>query len=284
MGNWVLKSSGKVRDLYLPTNPDEKKLLLVASDRISAFDYILPSEIPNKGKILNQLSLFWFDFLKSELPNHLLPENPPAEFANRAVVVKPLQMFPIEAVVRGYLTGSGWAEYQKTQSVCGIPLPPGLKDGSKLPYPIFTPATKAPNGEHDMNITFEQMVEIIGLADATHIRDLSIKVYELASVYALECGIIIADTKLEFGKDETGQIVLGDEVLTPDSSRFWELSSWEPGRAQPSFDKQFVRDYLLQSGWDKASTPPGLPDEVIEKTFNKYKEALEKLTKRSLQL
>ncbi len=275
--NWQYLSSGKVRDLYQPIDGTQK-LLMVATDRISAFDYVLPNLIPNKGKILNQISLFFFDLLKETIPNHLLPIKPPSVFSGRAVVIKPLTMFPIESVVRGYLTGSGWAEYQNSQSVCGIELPAGLKDGSKLPEPIFTPATKALAGDHDENISFSKCVELIGQSNAELIRKRSIEIYQLAADFALSKGIIIADTKFEFGLDESLNLTLGDEVLTPDSSRFWDLSGYEPGKAQPSFDKQYVRDYLLQSGWDRASTPPSLPQNVVDKTLERYQTAYERLT------
>lgn len=278
MQGWIHQRSGKVRDIYLPSEPERKEILLVASDRISAFDYILPSLIPNKGALLTQLSLFWFDFLRSVVPNHLLDVDVPAEVRGRAVVVEPLEMFPVECVVRGYLTGSGWVEYQKSQSVCGIPLPAGLLDGSRLPEPIFTPATKAPDGEHDMNITFDEMIEIVGNEAAQELRRLSIAIYSRAHDYSFNRGIILADTKFEFGRNHRNEITLGDEVLTPDSSRFWDAQAWQPGGVQPSYDKQFVRDWLLQSGWDKNSTPPELPHEVIEKTAQRYERAFELLT------
>ena len=266
---WQHLRSGKVRDLY--TNSDDE-LLIVASDRISAFDYILPSEIPNKGKLLTQLSLFWFDFLKDIVPNHILTTDVPTEVKDRAVIVKPLVMFPVECVARGYLTGSGLAEYQKTQSVCGIKLPDGLTDGSKLPEPIFTPATKADDGEHDENITYEQCVEIIGPQASEILRKLTIALYSKAHDYAQTKGIILADTKFEFGIDPQGQVCLGDEALTPDSSRFWEATT------RDSFDKQFVRNWLINSGWDRNSTPPALPDDVVKKTQERYASAYQLLT------
>ena len=273
---WHHQRSGKVRDLY--TN-DKNELLIVASDRISAFDYILPTPIPNKGKILTELSNFWFTYLKDLVPNHIISLNVPSEVVGRAVIVKPLIMFPAECVVRGYLTGSGWAEYQKSQSVCGIKLPAGLQDGSKLPEPIFTPATKAADGEHDENISYEQLCEIIGDSAANILKKISISIYTKAHDYALTKGIILADTKFEFGIDDKGQLCLGDEALTPDSSRFWDAKSWQPGGAQASFDKQFVRDWLLQSGWDRNSPPPELPQDIVAKTLDRYQSALTLLTK-----
>jgi phosphoribosylaminoimidazole-succinocarboxamide synthase len=275
IAGWSHLRSGKVRDLY--TN-DSGELLIVASDRISAFDYILPTAVPGKGELLTQLSMFWFDKFEDVVPHHILSTDVPEVVSGRAVIVKPLQMFPIECVARGYLTGSGWAEYQKTQSVCGVQLPAGLVDGSKLPQPIFTPATKAEDGEHDINISFEQAVEIIGEPDAIALRDLTLKLYTLAHDYAATRGIILADTKFEFGRDAEGNICLGDEALTPDSSRFWDASTWQPGGVQPSFDKQFVRDWLLTSGWDRNSNPPELPEEVVTKTYERYLSAFTKLT------
>ena len=272
---WEHQRSGKVRDLYTNQN---NELLIVASDRISAFDYILPTQIPEKGKILTSLSNFWFNYLKDLVPNHFLSTSVPREVEGRAVIVKPLIMFPVECVARGYLTGSGWSEYQKTQSVCGINLPAGLQDGSKLPTPIFTPATKAQDGEHDENISFEKASEIIGESAATILRQLTLALYAKAHDYALSKGIILADTKFEFGIDEKGQVTLGDEALTPDSSRFWDSSAWHPGGAQASFDKQFVRDWLLNSGWDRNSPPPELPQDIVAKTQDRYLTALKLLT------
>jgi phosphoribosylaminoimidazole-succinocarboxamide synthase len=266
---WQHLRSGKVRDLYTNSSND---LLIVASDRISAFDYILPTEIPNKGKLLTQLSLFWFDFLKDVVPNHILTTDVPNEVKDRAVIVKPLIMFPVECVARGYLTGSGFVEYQKTQSVCGIKLPAGLTDGSKLPEPIFTPATKAEDGEHDENISYEKCVEIIGPQAAEILRKLTIALYSKAYDYAKTKGIILADTKFEFGIDPQGQVCLGDEALTPDSSRFWDATT------RDSFDKQFVRNWLINSGWDRNSTPPALPDDVVKKTQERYASAYQLLT------
>jgi len=276
---WTHLRSGKVRELY--TN-EKDELLLVASDRISAFDYILPTEIPGKGKLLTQLSLFWFEMMSDLVPNHLISTDVPEEFAGRGVIVKPLEMFPIECVARGYLTGSGWSEYKQSQSVTGIPLSAGLLDGSKLEEAIFTPATKADVGDHDINISFEKAAEVIGLADAKVLRDLTLALYTKAHDYAATRGIILADTKFEFGRDAQGKITLGDEALTPDSSRFWSADTWKPGGAQPSFDKQYVRDWLLQSGWDKKSTPPELPREVVEKTYERYSAAYTLLTGRKI--
>ena len=276
---WKHLRRGKVRELY--TN-EKGELLLVASDRISAFDYILPTEIPGKGKLLTQLSLFWFEMMSDLVPNHLISTDVPAEFAGRGVIVKPLEMFPIECVARGYLTGSGWSEYKQSQSVTGIPLASGLLDGSKLEKAIFTPATKADVGDHDINISFEKAVEVVGQVDASALRDLTLALYTKAHGYAATRGIILADTKFEFGRDDQGKITLGDEALTPDSSRFWSADSWKPGGAQPSFDKQYVRDWLLQSGWDKKSTPPELPQEVVEKTYERYSAAYTLLTGRKI--
>lgn len=276
---WNHLRSGKVRDLYTNLNGE---LLIVASDRISAFDYILPTEIPGKGKLLTQLSLFWFEMFKEIVPNHLITTDVPDEVKERAVIVKPLEMFPIECVARGYLTGSGWVEYQKNQSVTGIALPAGLLDGSKLPSNIFTPATKAEMGDHDENITFERASSIVGQEDAKSLRDLTLKLYATAHDYAATRGIILADTKFEFGLDAEGKICLGDEALTPDSSRFWSLDGWKPGGAQPSFDKQYVRDWLLASGWDRQSPPPELPQDVVDKTRERYESAFTLLTGRNI--
>ena len=276
---WNHLRSGKVRDLYTNLNGE---LLIVASDRISAFDYILPTEIPGKGKLLTQLSLFWFEMFKEIVPNHLITTDVPTEVKDRAVIVKPLEMFPIECVARGYLTGSGWVEYQKGQAVTGISLPTGLLDGSKLPSNIFTPATKAEMGDHDENITFERAAAIIGLDQAEKLRELTLTLYSTAHDYAATRGIILADTKFEFGLDSEGKICLGDEALTPDSSRFWSLDGWKPGGAQPSFDKQYVRDWLLASGWDRNSPPPLLPEDVIEKTRERYEAAFTLLTGRKI--
>lgn len=276
---WDHLRSGKVRDLY--TN-SAGQLLIVASDRISAFDYILPTLIPGKGKLLTQLSLFWFEMLSDLVPNHLISTDVPASVKDRAVIVKSLEMFPIECVARGYLTGSGWVEYQESQSVTSIFLPAGLRDGSKLPENIFTPATKAEMGGHDENISFAQASEIVGSEVATTLRDLTLQLYARADQYAATRGIILADTKFEFGRDQAGRICLGDEALTPDSSRFWSADTWKPGGAQPSFDKQYLRDWLLASGWDRQSPPPELPPEIVEKTRERYESAFTALTGRNI--
>ena len=275
INGWQHLRTGKVRDLYINNN---EEILLVASDRISAFDWVLPSEIPNKGAILTQLSLFWFELLEDIVPNHIVSDEVPSEVADRAVIVKPLDMFAIECVARGYLTGSGLAEYKNNQAVCGNSLPTGLVDGSQLPTTIFTPATKAEIGDHDINIDFASAAKIVGNADAEQLRDLTIKLYDTAAEFASTRGIILADTKFEFGRDAKGVITLGDEALTPDSSRFWEAASWVPGSAPASFDKQFVRDFLTASGWDKKSPPPELPAEIIEKTAARYEEAYFRIT------
>jgi phosphoribosylaminoimidazole-succinocarboxamide synthase len=238
----------------------------------------LPTTIPNKGAILTQLSLFWFELLADIVPNHIVSDDVPDVVADRAVIVQPLEMFAIECVARGYLTGSGLIEYNSNQAVCGNPLPAGLLDGSKLPASIFTPATKAEIGDHDINIDFEGAAAIVGADYAAELRDLTLKLYDTASSFAAERGIILADTKFEFGLSASGEITLGDEALTPDSSRFWESDGWEPGKSQPSFDKQFVRDWLTSSGWDKKSTPPELPAEIVEKTAARYEAAFERIT------
>lgn len=275
-------AQGKVRDIYDLGD----KLLMVATDRISAFDYILDSEIPNKGRVLTQLSLFWLDQMKDVVDNHLisadvadLPEQfkPYADYLNgRFMLVKKAKMFPVECIVRGYLAGSGLKEYEANGTVCGIELPAGLVNSSKLPEPIFTPSTKAEIGGHDENISFERCVELIGEENATALRDLAIKIYSLARDHAAENGIIIADTKFEFGVID-GKIVLADEVMTPDSSRFWPGDEYEPGKSQPSFDKQFLRDWLT-ANWDRQGNPPALPEETVEKTSQKYIQAYEKIT------
>ncbi len=281
---WRHIYSGKVRDLYEPAQPHPRGdvLLVVASDRISAYDFVLDSEIPGKGEVLTSLTLWWFDQIRDIVSNHTVEAEVPAEVAGRAMVVKRLDMFPVECVARGYLTGSGLAEYRQTGEVCGIALPEGLVDGSRLPTTIFTPATKAELGLHDENVSFEKVVAEIGADDAEALRDLTLRLYERAHEIAASRGIILADTKFEFGRDATGAIVLGDEALTPDSSRFWPADQWEPGHAQPSFDKQFVRDWLTSpaSGWDRASNtpPPPLPDDVIERTRARYLEAYERFT------
>jgi len=271
VAGWTHLRTGKVRDLY--TN-DKNELLIVASDRISAFDWVLPTEIPNKGKILTQISLFWFELLSDIVPNHVISTSVPATVVGRAVIAKPLQMFAIECVARGYLTGSGWVEYKSNQEVCGNKLPAGLTDGSKLPESIFTPATKAEIGDHDINVNFAQAVEIVGKEDATELKRLTLALYDRAKDYAATKEIILVDTKFEFGRDANGVITLGDEALTPDSSRFWDQD-------RTSFDKQYLRDYLA-SVWDKESEPPTIPQEIVEKTAARYEEALFRLTgKRS---
>ena len=280
IAGWEHIRSGKVRELYKDKSGD---LLIVATDRISAFDYVLPTSIPDKGKLLTQLSLFWFEFLSDLVPNHIKSLTVPSEVKDRAVIAHPLTMFPIECVVRGYLAGSGWAEYQNDKSVCGNLLPDGLLDGSQLPTSIFTPATKAEIDDHDENISFMRSVEIVGSDAAAELRSLSIAIYEKAKSYAKSRGILLADTKFEFGTDIKGEIRVGDEVLTPDSSRFWNLSTWNPGGAQASFDKQYVRDWLVNSGWDRKSPPPELPDDVVEKTQAKYIDAYELITGRKFR-
>jgi len=273
--------SGKVRELYAL---DDGRLLFVATDRLSAFDHILPTPIPDKGRILTQLSLWWFDQLADLVPNHLLSVDVPAEFTGRAMICERLDMVPFEAVARGYLTGSGLADYRRTGSVCGVGLPPGLVDGSRLPEPVFTPATKAALGEHDENVDIDHVRARLGTDTALELRDLTLAVYSRAHAIASERGIIVADTKLEFGRRPGGALVLADEVLTPDSSRFWPADRWEPGHPQPSFDKQYVRDWLTSpaSGWDRAAAgpPPALPPQVVERTRATYVQAFERLTGR----
>ena len=272
---WTHIRTGKVRDLY---SNDQGEILLVASDRISAFDWVLPSVIPNKGAILTQLSLFWFELLGDIVPNHIITEDVPSSVMERAVIVQPLEMFEIECVARGYLTGSGLIEYNESRAVCGNALPEGLLDGSQLASSIFTPATKADVGNHDINIDFEGAAAAVGRDIAEELRAITLKLYDTAAEYSLSRGIILADTKFEFGANSEGLITLGDEALTPDSSRFWEADGWAPGKSQPSFDKQFVRDWLISSGWDKKSPPPELPQEIIEKTAARYEEAFERIT------
>jgi phosphoribosylaminoimidazole-succinocarboxamide synthase len=275
--------SGKVRDLY---EDAAGRLLLVASDRISAYDFVLPTTIPDKGVVLTQLSLWWFQQLADLVPNHVVSVDIPEPVRGRAVLCERLSMFPIECVARGYLAGSGLAEYLARGAVCDVPLPAGLIEGSRLPEPIFTPATKAPKGAHDENVSYEHVVGVVGEALASELRRLTLAVYVRAEAVARERGLILADTKLEFGVRADGSIVLADEVLTPDSSRFWPLDAWEPGHAQPSFDKQFVRDWLTSpaSGWDRTSgaPPPPLPDDVVAATRAKYLEAYERLTGSTL--
>jgi phosphoribosylaminoimidazole-succinocarboxamide synthase len=296
LSGWTHSYAGKVRDLYLPTNPHPAGdvVLVVASDRISAYDHVLPTEVPGKGVVLTQLSLWWFDQLSDLVPNHVVNLDVPAEVAGRAMICRRLDMFPVECVARGYLTGSGLVEYRAGGPaggrVCGIALPVGLVDGSRLPGPIFTPATKAALGEHDENVSFDVVARLLGADNAAHLRDRTLAVYGRADAIARERGIILADTKLEFGRaaqgPDAGEIVLGDEVLTPDSSRFWPARSWAPGHAQESFDKQFVRDWLTSpaSGWDRASStpPPPLPDDVVDRTRERYLEAFERLTGHAL--
>jgi phosphoribosylaminoimidazole-succinocarboxamide synthase len=274
-----LHGSGKVREIY----EDGDDLIMVASDRISVYDVILPTEIPDKGNVLTQMSLFWFELTGEIVPNHFISEDVPPEAAGRGMRVQKLEMYPIECVVRGYLSGSGWREYQDTGAVCGISLPSGLKESDKLREPIFTPATKAELGEHDENIDFDRAVEIIGdLHLMEELSRISIEIYERAADHAAERGIIVADTKFEFGRSPGAEIVLGDEVLTPDSSRFWPSDDYEPGRSQASFDKQYVRDYSDSVGWDHTAPGPELPDEVVQNTRAKYVEAYERITDRTL--
>ena len=278
-----LIARGKVRDIYAV---GDDKLLLVTSDRLSAYDVILPTPIPHKGEILIALANFWFEKLKGIVPNQLTGIDPETVVApnerdqvrGRAIVVNKYTVLPIEAVVRGYLEGSGWKEYQESQSVCGVKLPPGLQRASKLPQPIFTPATKAAAGEHDENIDFATTVKIIGAARAAEVRDIAIALYTAAADYAYGKGIIIADTKFEFGRDEAGRLYLIDEALTPDSSRFWPAEQYVPGKNPPSYDKQFVRDWLETQDWNKKAPAPALPAEVLARTTEKYQEALRRLT------
>jgi phosphoribosylaminoimidazole-succinocarboxamide synthase len=273
-----LLHSGKVRDVYAV---GESQILLVASDRLSAYDVILPTPIPDKGAVLTGLSLWWFEQLADVVPNHVVSADMRAlgypSLQGRAVLVDRLEMVAVECVARGYLTGGGLTDYNATGVVSGVTLPPGLVDGSRLPEPIFTPSTKAPVGEHDEPISFEQVVSLVGQDLADELRDVTLRVYERGHAVAEKAGIILADTKVELGH-RSGELVLGDEVLTPDSSRFWPASSWEPGHAQPSYDKQYVRDWLTRSGWDKKAPGPELPDEVVEQTRAKYVEAYERLT------
>ena len=281
--DYVHVYSGKVRDLY--RTPDDR-LLFIASDRISAYDWVLPTTIPDKGRILTKLSLWWVQTLEGVVPTHLATTAVPKVVAGRAMICEPLEMLPVECVVRGYLAGSGLADYKATRQICGNGLPPGLVDGSLLPKPIFTPATKAAIGEHDENVTFDEVVIAFGQEEAQELKRLSLDIYRRADALAHQRGLILADTKFEFGfgtnGKNKGKIVLADEVLTPDSSRYWPLDQWEPGHAQPSFDKQFVRDWLTSpaSGWDKNSDtpPPPLPEELVEKTRAKYIEAYEIMT------
>jgi phosphoribosylaminoimidazole-succinocarboxamide synthase len=282
MPDCSLLARGKVRDVYSV----EDHLLIVATDRISAFDVVLPTGIPRKGEVLTQLSVFWFDFLKEDVPTHFLTANvdeyPVAlrkyrdQLAGRSMLVKKLEMFPVECIARAYLSGSGWKEYQKTGEVCGLTLPPGMRESGKLPETIFTPATKAQTG-HDENVSFEQAAGVVGKDVITELQRLSIEIFDKASQHALACGLVLADTKFEFGRQD-GKIVLADEVLTPDSSRYWPLETYHPGRPQPSFDKQFVRDYLESIQFNKQPPGPELPPEIVEKTSEKYLEAYYTLT------
>ncbi|MEU3465179.1 phosphoribosylaminoimidazolesuccinocarboxamide synthase [Streptomyces sp. NPDC006733] len=274
--------TGKVRDLY---QNGAGELVMVASDRTSVYDWVVPTEVPDKGRILTQLSLWWFDQLADLVPNHVIstdvPDGAPADWAGRTMICKSLRMIPVECVARGYLTGSGLVEYEKHRTVCGLALPEGLVDGSELPAPIFTPATKAEVGEHDENVSYEEVARQVGAETAALLRQTTLAVYGRARDVARDRGIILADTKFEFGFDGD-ELVIADEVLTPDSSRFWPADQWEPGHAQPSFDKQFIRDWLTSpaSGWDKNSElpPPPLPAEIIEQSRAKYVEAYERLT------
>jgi phosphoribosylaminoimidazole-succinocarboxamide synthase len=289
LGATPLIGRGKVRDLYAV----DGALLLVATDRISAFDHVLGTGIPGKGKILTQVSLFWFDMLSSLVPNHLITADvnkfPAAlqtyadQLEGRSMLVKRASMFPVECVARGYLAGSGWKEYQAAATVCGIPLPSGLLDGSRLPEPVFTPSTKSQDGAHDKNISFADVETLVGASDAAELRRLTLAIYQKAAEHAESRGLILADTKFEFGKTAEG-IILADEVLTPDSSRFWEGAAWKPGGPQPSFDKQFVRDYLESIQWNKKAPAPSLPDEVAERTQAKYLEAFRRLTGQELSM
>ena len=284
-----LHASGKVRDVYVI---DDQQLLFVASDRISAFDYILATGIPHKGQVLNQISLFWFDYLADLVPNHLITADVtkyPAilrkyadQLRGRSMVVRRAEMFPVECVVRGYISGSAWKEYKATGKVSGITLPVGLKESDAFPEPIFTPSTKATTG-HDENISFDQMCDLVGVETASHLRDLTLRVYKKAAAYARQRGIIIADTKFEFGRTDRG-ITLADEVLTPDSSRFWPADKYAPGRAQDSYDKQYVRDYLEQIHWNKQPPAPALPPDVARRTSEKYLEAYLQLTGHKLDV
>jgi phosphoribosylaminoimidazole-succinocarboxamide synthase len=284
-----LLARGKVRDIYDLND----RLLFIATDRISAFDCVLPNGIPDKGKVLTQISLFWFEMMKDLVPHHVLTADVadyPASLApqadvlrGRSMLVRKLKMFPVECVVRGYLAGSGWKEYQQQGTVCGIPLPKGLRQAERLPEVIFTPATKAETG-HDENISFDRMVDIVGRQDAERLRDLSLAIYTRGAAHAAGQGILLADTKFEFGRDEDGRIVLGDEVLTPDSSRFWEAASHAPGSSPPSYDKQFVRDYLETTRWDKTPPAPPLPDEIVAGARQRYLDIHKRLTGADLQV
>lgn len=278
---WRHVYSGKVRDLYESENPDHANLILVvASDRVSAFDHVLEPAIPNKGKYLTTLTNWWFNRL--DVPNHVSHDvDVPAEVSERATIAKKLEMFPIECVVRGYISGSGWKDYQATGTICGVPLPEGLQFGAKLPEPIFTPAFKAELGDHDENISFERVVELIGEKHANELRDLSLKIFNRASELAANAGLILADTKFEFGIDPAnGVTTLGDEVLTPDSSRFWSKAAWDRGERKDSFDKQIVRNWLADH-WNQEGQPPALPPEIVAQTADKYAELVERLTQEN---
>ena len=301
LDGWRHIYSGKVRDLYVPADLPEDaradRMLVVASDRVSAFDFVLSPGIPGKGELLTTLSLWWFDLLADatggrSIPNHLAADHAlnasdevveliPASVRGRSMLVRGLSMLPVECVVRGYITGSGWAEYVESGTVCGIALPAGLNNGDRLPEPIFTPAYKAPMGEHDENISFEQTVELVGAQTAAELRDTSLEIYRRAAATAEAHGLILADTKFEFGRDDAGVLTLADEVLTSDSSRYWDAAAWEAGttptQRMASFDKQIVRDWLA-ANWDKQGTPPELPSEIVEQTADRYRELLERLT------
>jgi len=271
-----LRSQGKVRDIY----EVDDRLLMVASDRISTYDVVHPNPIPDKGRVLTGVSVFWFERTGGICPNHVVSTTDvPDEVRGRALLVERLEMFPVECVVRGYITGSGWKDYRATGGVCGVELPAGLRESEQLPEPIFTPATKAEVGDHDENVDFERAAEILGDRPVLEeLRRLSIELYRFAADHARERGIILADTKFEFGRDGNGRIVVGDEVLTPDSSRFWPADGYEPGRGQPSFDKQYVRDWASGSGWDKSPPAPELPDDVVSGTRQRYVDAYERIT------
>ncbi|MGY1551538.1 phosphoribosylaminoimidazolesuccinocarboxamide synthase [Microbacterium sp. A588] len=277
--NWRHLYSGKVRDLYASEDPADTRILVVASDRVSAFDFVLSPGIPDKGALLTELSRWWFAQL--DFPNHLAEGEVPDAVADRAMLAQSLEMLPIECVVRGYITGTGWAEYVENGTVCGIPLPAGLQNGDRLPEPLFTPAYKAPMGEHDENITFEKVVELVGAERAAELRDASIAIYTRAAAIAEEHGLILADTKFEFGTDAEGTLRLGDEVLTSDSSRYWDAAAWQAGTTpterMASFDKQIVRDWLA-ANWDKQGEPPVLPEEIVVRTADRYRELITRLT------
>ncbi|WP_260857354.1 phosphoribosylaminoimidazolesuccinocarboxamide synthase [Microbacterium sp. 1.5R] len=275
---WRHLYSGKVRDLYASEDPGDTRILVIASDRVSAFDFVLSPGIPQKGALLTRLSRWWFDRL--DVPNHLTDGDVPASVADRAMLAQSLEMLPIECVVRGYITGSGWAEYTESGTVCGIPLPEGLQNGDRLPEPLFTPAYKAPMGEHDENITFEKVEELVGPERAAELREASLAIYARAAAIAEEHGLILADTKFEFGTDVEGVLRLADEVLTSDSSRYWDAEAWRtgttPSERMASFDKQIVRDWLA-ANWDKQGEPPVLPDDIVERTADRYRELIERL-------